>query len=179
MSVCHKYKLRIISFTILCALSHTFTVRTYQKLIIFCAASQIFIARQYRNSKIPSTKWQNLSFKRVKKRVSERVLQRAMHIIRSQTLGRCLASAKSLAETFAESLTKRLAETLSDTLGETFGEIFCDRQAAPQSLGSDYIHGFPQDSLRDSFNYAEKNLHRCDVSFKMFCAAFHRFTATS
>ena len=28
-SVCHLYKLRVISFKIFCALSHTFTVRTY------------------------------------------------------------------------------------------------------------------------------------------------------
>ena len=28
---------------------------------------------------------------------------------------------------------------------------FRARQASPQSLGSDYMHGSPQDSLRDSF----------------------------
>ena len=76
---------------------------------------------------------------RVKKRVSERVLRRAMHIIRFQTLRRCLASAKSLTQNLAE------------TLGETFGETSRAHQASPQSLGSDYMHGSPQDSLRNPF----------------------------
>ena len=67
---------------------------------------------------------------------------------------RRLASLKSLAKSLAESLTKSLAETLSETLGKTFGETFRTRQASPQSLGSDYMHGSPQDSLRDSFFYA-------------------------
>ena len=75
-----------------------------------------------------------------------------MHIIRSASLRRRLATAKSLA--------KRLAEILSETLGETFGgtldETFRARQASPQSLGLDYMHGSPQDSLRDSFFYTEK-----------------------
>ena len=75
-----------------------------------------------------------------------------MHIIRSETLGRRLAGAKSLVKSLAESLTKSLAETLSETLGETFsktlGETFRSRQAAPQSLGSDYMHGSLQDSAR-------------------------------
>ena len=102
-----------------------------------------------------------------------------MHIIWSETLGRRLASAKSLAkrlaeslteslaetlyetldetfgETLGESLTKSLAETLSETLdetfGETLGETFRARQAFPQNLGSDYMNGSPQESLRDSF----------------------------
>ena len=60
-----------------------------------------------------------------KKRVSERVLRRAMHIIRSETPGI-----------------------------ETLGEREKSRQASPQSLGSDYIHGSPQDSLRDTFFHA-------------------------
>ena len=34
---------------------------------------------------------------------------------------------------------------------ETLGETFRARQASPHTLGSDYMHGFPQDSLRDSF----------------------------
>ena len=92
-----------------------------------------------------------------------------MKIIRSETLGRRLASAKSLDKSLANSLTKSLAETLSETLGETFGETLYEilgetfgetlgetlhaRQASPQSLGSDYMHGSPQDSLRNSFFY--------------------------
>ena len=95
---------------------------------------------------------------RVKKQVSERILRRVMHIIRSETLGKRLASAKSLTKDLAASLTKSLAETLSEILGETFdetlGETFCARQASPQNLGSDYMNGSPQDSLRDSFFYA-------------------------
>ena len=58
-----------------------------------------------------------------------------------------LASAKSLAKSLAESLTNSLAETVSETLGENFGETlgetFRTRQASPQSLGSDYMHGSP------------------------------------
>ena len=54
-----------------------------------------------------------------------------MHKIRSETLGRRWASTKSLAKSLAESLTKSLAETL---IAET-----------------DYMHGSPQDSLRDPF----------------------------
>ena len=77
-----------------------------------------------------------------------------MHIIQSETLGRHLASAKSRAKSLAESLTKSLAETFSETLGETFGETFRARQASPQSLGSDYMHGSLQDCIRDSFFYA-------------------------
>ena len=92
-----------------------------------------------------------------------------MHIIRSETLGRRLASTKSLAKSLtesltkspaasltkslAESLTKNLAETLGETFSEILGETFRARQASPQSLGSDYMYGFPQDSLRDSFFY--------------------------
>ena len=38
--------------------------------------------------------------------------------------------------------------------GETLGKTFRARQASLQSLGSDYMHGSPQDSLRDSFFYA-------------------------
>ena len=79
---------------------------------------------------------------RVKKRVSERVLRRAMHIIRSETLRRRLASGKSLAKCLAKSL------------GESLGKTFRARQASPQSLGSDYMHSSPQDSLRDSFFHA-------------------------
>ena len=78
-----------------------------------------------------------------------------MHIIWSETLGRRLASAKSLAKSLAESLTKNLAETLGETFGETLSETLAEtfraRQASPQSLGSDYMHGSRQDSLRDSF----------------------------
>ena len=63
-------------------------------------------------------------------------------------------SGETSAKRLAKSL-KSLAETLSETLGETFGETldetFRARQVSPQSLGSDYIHGSPQDSLRDSF----------------------------
>ena len=63
-----------------------------------------------------------------------------------------------MGESLAESLTKSLAETLFETLGETFGETlgetFRASQASRQSLGSDYMHGSPQDSLRDSFFYA-------------------------
>ena len=85
-------------------------------------------------------------------------MQRATHIIRSETLGRRLASAKSLAKSLAKIPTKSLAETLSETLGEIFGETlgetFRARQAFPQSVGSDYMHGSPQDSLRDSCFYA-------------------------
>ena len=69
-----------------------------------------------------------------------------MHIIRSEPLGRRLACVKSLA--------KSLAETLSETFGETLGETFRALQASPQSLGSDDMHGSPQDSLRDSVFYA-------------------------
>ena len=90
---------------------------------------------------------------RVKKRVSEKVLRRVVHRIRSETLGRRLASAKSLAKSLAESLTKSLDKTLSESLGETFSETFRTRQASPQSLGSDYNHGSPRDSLRESFFY--------------------------
>ena len=81
-----------------------------------------------------------------KKRVSATVLQRVVHIIRSEPLERRLASAKSLA--------KSLAETLGKTSGETLGETFRACQASPQSLGSDYMQGSPQDSLRDSFFHA-------------------------
>ena len=81
-----------------------------------------------------------------------------MHIIWSETLGRRLASAKSLAKSLAESLTKSLAESLGESLGQTFGktlgEVFRARRASPQSLGSDYMHSSPQNSLRDSFFYA-------------------------
>ena len=49
-----------------------------------------------------------------------------------------------------------LGESLAATLGETFGEIFRARQVSSQSLGLDYLHGSPQDSLRDSFFYAGK-----------------------
>ena len=94
------------------------------------------------------------------KRVSERVLRKAMHIIRSETLGRLLASAKSLAKSLAESLT----ETFFGTLGETFRA----RQASPQSLGSDYMHGSPQDSLRDSFFLRGKQLMYI-LSFQNSC----------
>ena len=62
-----------------------------------------------------------------------------MHIIRSDTLGRRLASSKSL----------------SKSLAEILGETFRARQASPQSIGSDYMHDSPQDSLRDSFFYAD------------------------
>ena len=82
----------------------------------------------------------------MKKRASEKVLQRVVHIIRSESLGRRLASAKSLA--------KSLAETLGETFGETLGETFRARQTSPHSLGSDYMHGSPQDFLLDSFFYA-------------------------
>ena len=64
---------------------------------------------------------------------------------------RRLANAKSRAKCLAESFTKSLAETLSETRGEALGETFRACQAFPQSLGSDYMHGSPQDSLRDSF----------------------------
>ena len=70
-------------------------------------------------------------------------------MIRSETLGRRLASAKSL----AKSLVEALSETLGETFGEILGETFRARQASPQSLRSDYMHGSPQDSLRDSFFY--------------------------
>ena len=69
-----------------------------------------------------------------------------MHMIWSETLGRRLVTPKSLANSRAESLTKSLAETL--------GETFRARQASPQSLGSDYMHGSSQDALRDPFFYA-------------------------
>ena len=36
-------------------------------------------------------------------------------------------------------------------LGKTLGKTFRARQASPQSLRSDYMHGSPQDSPRDSF----------------------------
>ena len=62
--------------------------------------------------------------------------------------------AKSLVKSLAKSLTMSLAETLSATFGETFHA----RQVSPQSHGSDYIHGSPQDSLRDSFFYAGRYL---------------------
>ena len=65
------------------------------------------------------------------KRGSESALQRVVHIIRFETLRRRLASAKSLAKSLAESLIKTLAETLRH-----------------------YMHGSPQDSLRESFFYA-------------------------
>ena len=39
------------------------------------------------------------------------------------------------------------AESQAETLDETFRA----RQASPQSLGSNYMHGSPQDSLRDLF----------------------------
>ena len=65
---------------------------------------------------------------------------------------------ETFGETLGESLTKSLAETLSETLdetfGETLGETFRARQAFPQNLGSDYMNGSPQESLRDSFFYA-------------------------
>ena len=61
---------------------------------------------------------------------------------------------ETFGETLGESLTKSLAETLSETLDETFGETFRARQAFPQNLGSDYMNGSPQESLRDSFFYA-------------------------
>ena len=80
-------------------------------------------------------------------------MQRAVHIIRSETLGRRLASVKGLAESLTKSLAETLSETLGENFGETLGETFDARQAAPQSLGSDYMHGSPQDSLRDSFFY--------------------------
>ena len=38
--------------------------------------------------------------------------------------------------------------------GETLCETFRALQASPQSLGSDYMHGSPQDSLRNSCFYA-------------------------
>ena len=44
-AVCHNQKQPITSFKIFCALSHTFTVRTYQRIIIFCAVTQRFVAR--------------------------------------------------------------------------------------------------------------------------------------
>ena len=66
-----------------------------------------------------------------------------MRIIRSETLGRRSANAKSLAKILAERLTKSLAETLDET--------FHARQAFPQSLGSDCMHGSPQDSPRLAF----------------------------
>ena len=84
-------------------------------------------------------------------RVKKRVLERVLHIIWSETLGRRLASTKSLAKSLAESVTKSLVETLSEILGETFGETLGE---SPQSFESDYMHGSPQDSLRDSFFYA-------------------------
>ena len=99
-----------------------------------------------------------------------------MHIIRSETLGRRLASAKSLAKSLAESLTKSLAETISETLDETFGETLGDtfraRQAPPQSLGSDYMHGSTQDSLRDSFFLRGEAQHviklqECNLALKV------------
>ena len=69
-----------------------------------------------------------------------------MHIIRSETVERRLASVKSLAMSHAKSLT--------ESLGKTLGETFRVRQASPQSLVTDYMHGSPQDSLRDSLFYA-------------------------
>ena len=101
-------------------------------------------------------------------------MQRVVHIIRSKTLGRRLTSATSLAKSLAESLTKSVAKTLSETIGETFGETlgktFHPLQASPQSLGSDYMHGSPQDSFRDSFFYAgnESELLRAHVNCIFF-----------
>ena len=52
-------------------------------------------------------------------------------------------------------VSESLAESLADTFSETLGETFRARRASPQTLGSDYMHGSPQDSLRDSFFYAD------------------------
>ena len=46
------------------------------------------------------------------------------------------------------------------TFGEILGETFRVRQASPESLGSDYMHGSLQDSLRDSFFYAGRDTAR-------------------
>ena len=73
------------------------------------------------------------------------VLQKAMHIIRTESLGKHLASVKSL------------AKSLTESLGESLGW-------SPQSLGSDYMHGSLQDSLRDSFFYAGGQYLKCDIS---------------
>ena len=82
-----------------------------------------------------------------------------------------MASAKSFAKCLAESLTKSLAETLSETLGETFGETFRARQAAPQSLGSDYMRGSLLDSPRLVFFYARYRRSTMDCKRDSFNGA--------
>ena len=72
-----------------------------------------------------------------KKRVSERVLQRVVYIIRSESGEKLDEREKSRQESCRESH----QESSRDSL----------RESSPQSLGSDYMHGSPQDSLRDSF----------------------------
>ena len=91
---------------------------------------------------------------RVKKQISESLAEsHAYYPIQDsgETLGE---REKSLQESWREShqeSSRDPLETLAETFGETLGETFRARQASPQSLGSDYIHGSPQDSLRDSF----------------------------
>ena len=48
----------------------------------------------------------------------------------------------------------RKKTSLGESLAETHASNPRARQASPQILGSDYMHGSPQDSLRESFFYA-------------------------
>ena len=79
---------------------------------------------------------------RVSKRVSESLAKsRAYNPIRD--------SGKTLGE--RKKSRQEICRESHQEFGETLGGTFRARQASPQSLGSDYMHGSPQDSLGDSF----------------------------
>ena len=91
--------------------------------------------------------------------------------------------AKSLAKSLTESLGESLGQTLGETLGKTLGETSRARQASPQSLGSDYMHGSPQDSLRDSFFHASDTLWKinnevCEMILILTGCRFHLSSTT-
>ena len=58
---------------------------------------------------------------------------------------------QSLAKSHVYNPIRDSGETLAESLGETLGESFRARQASPQSLGSDYMHGSPELSSRIVF----------------------------
>ena len=73
---------------------------------------------------------------------------------------------------------------------ESLGKTFRARQASPQSLGSDYMHSSPQDSLRNSFFYTgclhaaryNKYLKHNEESVKLLDqhnAAYYTYTPSS